>query len=917
VLPALAFSHEEELLPIDGADSVELWRRMDLFGRFKRHPVPWSYPHDLATEAGLASACAATGGTVMYAPPAPGESFEQASERMRRMELLLYEQELRTACSAAGVTYVSPASAESEKKQRERVESMQSKVHQETQLRSAVLRQFLNEDLGNLPLSVALCGHMLRADRSLNSVDDLVDRFRSVRLEVVDKEGENPWQTSHPHYFGLVRSVLFSVQRMQGSEAYAPAEKANALHLLAMLSVLPGRETPVGLFCGSASDDGLFSCGMECFERAREMLAQFGLLRPAIEEEVAIEDEASPLALVHVGVIHQLVQRCVLEQLGRFKSLDDGTNQALRSLVGRLGELAARWGRRSHTYARVDDRLAQCVASILDHWSTVSDSMATGPLHLATKAELESQLSNFHGNRTCDFRQAVAYGRLAVESAEALHGMGIVASTIDIADMLDICGLQLQRNGEYKEAQQMHIRALGMGTHMDGKVSGSTLSHLGSCLLGQGQYDQAEGIFRRLFLTQKDGFGAEAPDTLLCAANLASSLSGQGKYAEAEAIHREVHEVQVRVLGAEHPETLMSASNLAVCLAGQGKAPEAERIEREVLGVRKRVLGEEHVDTLKSANNLAISLADRGKHADAERIQREVLGVERRVLGAEHPSTLASAANLAYSLLGRGNNPAAEQILREVLGVEQRVLGAEHPSTLTCARNLATALSRQGKYAEAERLHRNALRSLRRIFGAEHPDTLMSLCNLATTLSRQGKYAEAEAINREVLKVQMHVLGAEHPNTLQCVNNLATFIAFQGKHAEAEQMLQPALEMCQRMHGHAHPVTLEITSNLLQITDAKQMRAKVRGAKRSDRPPAQRNERLERAAAAPLSPTATSAARPLPARRQQGCAAVGCASDEASKLCARCLAVGYCSRECQVADWKARHKVACAEAHTS
>jgi hypothetical protein len=45
-----------------------------------------------------------------------------------------------------------------------------------------------------------------------------------------------------------------------------------------------------------------------------------------------------------------------------------------------------------------------------------------------------------------------------------------------------------------------------------------------------------------------------------------------------------------------------------------------------------------------------------------------------------------------------------------------------------------------------------------------------------------------------------------------------------------------------------------------------------------------------------------------------GCAAAGCASEEASSVCARCEAVRYCSRECQRTDWKT-HKPACAAAH--
>jgi hypothetical protein len=44
-----------------------------------------------------------------------------------------------------------------------------------------------------------------------------------------------------------------------------------------------------------------------------------------------------------------------------------------------------------------------------------------------------------------------------------------------------------------------------------------------------------------------------------------------------------------------------------------------------------------------------------------------------------------------------------------------------------------------------------------------------------------------------------------------------------------------------------------------------------------------------------------------------GCAAAGCASEEASSVCGRCEAVRYCSRSCQRTDWKA-HKPVCAAA---
>ena len=45
-----------------------------------------------------------------------------------------------------------------------------------------------------------------------------------------------------------------------------------------------------------------------------------------------------------------------------------------------------------------------------------------------------------------------------------------------------------------------------------------------------------------------------------------------------------------------------------------------------------------------------------------------------------------------------------------------------------------------------------------------------------------------------------------------------------------------------------------------------------------------------------------------------GCAAAGCASEEASSVCGRCEAVRYCSRECQRMDWRT-HKPVCTAAH--
>jgi Flp pilus assembly protein TadD len=310
-----------------------------------------------------------------------------------------------------------------------------------------------------------------------------------------------------------------------------------------------------------------------------------------------------------------------------------------------------------------------------------------------------------------------------------------------------------------------------------------------------------------------------------------------------------------------------------------------------------------------------------------------------RVDGAEHPSTLKLAHNLALSLSDQGKTVDAERIQREVHDVQRRVLGAEHPDTLTTANNLAMSLSYQGKYADAERIQREVLGVQKRVLGAEHPDTLTSANNLAMSLSHQGKYADAERIQREELDVRKRVLGAEHPSTLSSANNLASSLSYQGKYVEAEQMLHAALASCQHVLGTAHPNTLGIARSLENV----RARIRVTSPTNAAAPatagaarllPAGTRVLVQRLVAKPEHNGKRACVLSFDARTGRyavsledgkelslkagcvalaGCAAAGCASEEATSVCGRCEAVRYCSRECQRTDWKV-HKRVCAAA---
>ena len=174
----------------DENDNARLARRHRLELRLKAAGAP-----DTA-DRGLEAACQHTSGAVAFVRGGASESAQAASKRIQSMRMALREHHLREACGGvAGAAYVPAATDEESAKDRdmrhaailadlrgsgapepfewlrpEKTKDARQRLRgvavarlQARKLRSDGLRKFLAEDLGNLPLSVKLCGHMLRA----------------------------------------------------------------------------------------------------------------------------------------------------------------------------------------------------------------------------------------------------------------------------------------------------------------------------------------------------------------------------------------------------------------------------------------------------------------------------------------------------------------------------------------------------------------------------------------------------------------------------------------------------------------------------------------------------------------------------------------------------------------------------------
>ncbi len=79
----------------------------------------------------------------------------------------------------------------------------------------------------------------------------------------------------------------------------------------------------------------------------------------------------------------------------------------------------------------------------------------------------------------------------------------------------------------------------------------------------------------------------------------------QGNYGEAEPLYRRSLAILEKALGPEHPDVATSLNNLALLYKTLGNYAEAEPLYRRSLAIWEKALGPEHPDVATSLNNLA------------------------------------------------------------------------------------------------------------------------------------------------------------------------------------------------------------------------------------------------------------------------------------------------------------------------
>lgn len=378
------------------------------------------------------------------------------------------------------------------------------------------------------------------------------------------------------------------------------------------------------------------------------------------------------------------------------------------------------------------------------------------------------------------------------------------------ADLLFWMAQGHEKDGNYRDAEQLHRHALEQREQLLGNKHFDTLSSMNS--LGMlfnecGRYQEAEKIHRQTLELCKGVLGEAHPATYDSMNNLAVCLQKQAKFEESLQLHREVLRATERVYGKGHLFTSRAIANIAQLLQEQGKYQESEEMNRQALEIREKHLGKEHLDTLSSMNNLGVLLLEQAKYEEAEKLQRETLRIKQKVLSKGHPLILTTMNNLAAVLHPRGQLKEAEQIHHEVLDMRRKTLGEESHDTLMSMNNLAAVIDDQGRLKEGEYIHRETLRLRQKSLGDDSPATLQTMRNLSINLMLQGSLSESETMTGVTLELQEKMWGEEHPDTLTSMHDLSVLFLHQKKFKEANQLLQKTLKLREKVLGEKHPKT--------------------------------------------------------------------------------------------------------------
>ena len=357
-----------------------------------------------------------------------------------------------------------------------------------------------------------------------------------------------------------------------------------------------------------------------------------------------------------------------------------------------------------------------------------------------------------------DFDRAQALFERALANAEKAHGPDDPAVAESLVNLGVLAGYRGQRT-EAKPRLERAVAILEKQVPEEPLALANAYSALAAVLRDEGNLPRAADLMRRA-LTKFDGVDPAYPARIAVIHNLGTILLDNGRYDEAEPLIREAIALTEQSQGQDAAPLAILMEGLEQVLSARGALEEEHAVGERRLAIARKNFSQDHAWTASALAEHGWQKARLGQWQAGEALIREAVAMHRR-LNPAGANVVETLHRLGQSQLRRDDGAAALASLDEAHATCAAGGIANSKICMAVRANRAAALALVGRGDEALRESEQVIVAMRE----RHPDARDEFAQAHEARARAyaalGRHDEAVASQREALGIFTALYGAE------------------------------------------------------------------------------------------------------------------------------------------------------------
>jgi tetratricopeptide (TPR) repeat protein len=263
------------------------------------------------------------------------------------------------------------------------------------------------------------------------------------------------------------------------------------------------------------------------------------------------------------------------------------------------------------------------------------------------------------------------------------------------------------------------------------------------------------------------------------------ALAGQGNREEAIGIYRQALELNRRALGEKHLLTLTNMNLLASAYLMNGNLIGAEPLVTEIVSTARELYPRD-IQLSEALGSWSYILSRRGRLAEAETVAGEALALSLAIEGEDSINSAMMYANAGEIHRLEGQDARALPLFRKALAIYEKKLDPADPRIGSLLSQEGLILMRDRQFTLADRAMSRAVDLLRQSCPGCVTENWIAESNLALLRLAQNRYEEADRLFTHVISLR---------ETAEALRGLAIVREKERRHKDAVLLRQRANQL--------------------------------------------------------------------------------------------------------------------------